>query len=173
MEVIGMEPGVTEEEVLEEAAVEMEEPEEEETLEVPDVAVNAQENLALTEGSCSSMNPCGECIGDCDYDNQCDGEDLECYPRRVGDISPVPGKFNLQKFCKTVFQSSRSVTFYIIPCADIFVLLQTSLLLFRMQRRWLRWLGLLLQASKGFATTSCCTLYLLKSLPQVPSGMCF
>ena len=103
MDVVDMEPGLTEEEVLEEEVVDLNEPEEEEILETPDVAVNAQEDKTLAEGSCSSMNPCGECVGDCDYDNQCDG-DLECYPRRVGDISPVPGKSNLETgFYNAVF----------------------------------------------------------------------
>ena len=65
--------------------------EEEEVTEEPLKVVVGADEKDLQEGRCSSMNPCGECVGDCDYDTQCEG-DLECFPRRVGDISPVAGK---------------------------------------------------------------------------------
>ena len=49
-----MEPGITQEEELEEEIAE---------IGVPDISVDAQEKKNLAEGSCSSMNPCDECFG--------------------------------------------------------------------------------------------------------------
>eukprot|EP00797_Seminavis_robusta_P030259 Sro628_g178050.1 receptor-like protein kinase (990) ;mRNA; r:24176-27788 len=44
----------------------------------------------LRETSCTQFSPCSECFGDCDYDFQC-ADDLECWNRRAGELSRVPG----------------------------------------------------------------------------------
>jgi len=101
MLVLDMEPGWTQEEEIENEINDMteEDVDDEPEVEGPeDVEVAAME---LTEGSCSAATPCGECVGECDFDSQCEGEDLECFLRLVGEITPVPGKHTLFQCTRT------------------------------------------------------------------------
>lgn len=53
----------------------------------------AADPIPLTLGSCRSSNPCGNCEGDCDNDDQCAGS-LRCFYRRGNwdtEDDPVPG----------------------------------------------------------------------------------
>jgi hypothetical protein len=53
---------------------------------------NESTNLKSRSPTCSSNKPCGECLGDCDNDSECEGN-LKCYQRRRGAsaLDPIPG----------------------------------------------------------------------------------
>ena len=44
--------------------------------------------MIIIDGDCSSSEPCAECFGDCDHDDQCEG-DLVCGQR--DGFEPVSG----------------------------------------------------------------------------------